>query len=487
MGYNRRNKIIAIIRQLILLCVIFGVYSCRKFIEVDSPTTSINAQNVFENEATAASVLTGIYASLSTQNHSYNTDGFLTNLSLLGGLSADELILYDLNNTFLFPLYSNSLISSSNTGVWNNTYPIIFSANSAIIGLSSNSSTLNTTVKNHLVGEAKFIRAFCYFYLINLYGGVPLVLSPDPNKNLNLPRTSSDSIYNQIINDLTDAKNLLSTEYLASDAISKTTERVRPNQWAATALLAKVYLYMQNYKNAEEQASLLINNSSMFSLSSLDDVFLKNNFEAIWQLQPVDNPNEANTGEGQYLNLQPSGGPNAVNSVYISKFLLESFEKGDIRRKKWIDSINVDTTTYYYQFKYKVNANNTDQVVKEYLTLFRLGEQYLIRSEARVAQGNLTGAIDDLNVIRLRAGLTETTASNNTELTETILHERQVELFLENGNRWFDLKRMGKVDQIMTKVTPIKGGSWNINWQLYPIPMNERIANPNLTQNPGYN
>lgn len=126
--------------------------------------------------------------------------------------------------------------------------------------------------------------------------------------------------------------------------------------------------------------------------------------------------------------------------------------------------------------------------VSEYLMLFRLGEQYLIRAEARAHQGNVGEAQNDLNAIRNRAGLPNTTASDTSSLYVAILRERQVELFSELGQRWLDLKRTGKVDEVMQVVTPLKanGANWQSYQQWYPVPYSDIQKNTNLRQNDGY-
>ncbi len=138
----------------------------------------------------------------------------------------------------------------------------------------------------------------------------------------------------------------------------------------------------------------------------------------------------------------PSTGPSDANffgghPVYLSHSLLGSFEDNDERKSNWIDSVIVGSDTFYYPFKYKI-AQFGDPV-SEYLMVLRLSEQYLIRAEARANQGNLIGASEDLNLIRIRAGLTNTLAVSQQELISAIMHERQTELFTECGHRWFDL------------------------------------------------
>ncbi len=117
---------------------------------------------------------------------------------------------------------------------------------------------------------------------------------------------------------------------------------------------------------------------------------------------------------------------------------------------------------------------------------FRVAEQYLIRAEAKAQLGDLKGALEDLNTIRDRAGLADYNSSSQEQIVDEIIHERQIELFSEWGNRWLDLKRTDKVDAVMTDVSSQKGGIWNSFDRLYPIPFLDLQKDPNLVQNPGY-
>jgi hypothetical protein len=337
------------------------------------------------------------------------------------------------------------------------------------------------------------MRAFFYFYLVNLYGDVPLALTTDPAINSVISRASEQQVYQQIIDDLLEAENLLSETFLdgSLSVYSGIPERVRPTKWAAAALLARVYLYygkligdISNYANAETQATSVIDNTSLFRLPALNSVYLKNSREAIWQIQPV--APGRNTEEG-FTFILPQSGPNSyLNPVYLSNNLLNSFEVGDLRKSEWVSSITPVTGTATYYFPYKYKSTITTGSATEYLMILRLAEQYLIRAEARAQQNNIDGAKTDLNAVRNRAGLLNTTANDKTEMMAAVLHERQVELFTELGHRWFDLKRTKAVDLVMNSVTPIKGGTWQTTDQLYPIPVADIIRNSTLKQNPGY-
>lgn len=481
-------KIIRDNSKVYLLCIllVFFYAGCKKLVDVNPPATSLTGASIYNSDATAISAVTYLYTRLSATSN-YFTNG-LINVSLYAGLSADELSLFYKPNSQLVSYFTNSLsVNSAGYEFWNTVYPLVFTCNASIEGLT-NSKSLTPAVKLQLLGEAKFMRAFFYFYLTNLYGDVPLTLSSDYKVNAVLPRTPKQQIYEQIIADLKDAQDLLSSNYLKDDVLTKGVDRIRPTKWAALALLSRVYLYTEDWTNAESAASTVINNQTLFKLGDLNGVFLKNSNEAIWQLQPViSKTNITNTQDG-YLFIIPTNGPNSGQPVYLSDNLLKAFDSIDQRKKDWIRKYT-DTTVnprkdYYYPFKYKVNTSNA--AVTEYIMLFRLAEQYLIRSEAKAHQNNIIGALEDLNAIRKRAGLANSIMNDQASLLTEILRERQVELFTEMGQRWLDLKRTGTVDLIMNTVCPQKGGTWDSYKQLYPIPPTDILSDPNLTQNTGY-
>lgn len=463
-------------------CLAIGLASCKKLVEVESPVTSTSASLVFSSDATAAGVLTGMYANMSSPTINSISAG-PGSLSYYGGLSADEFNFYSGISGIDRFYYINSLSSANiGSGYWESFYPKIFITNSAIEGLNA-ATSLTPVVKNQLLGEAEFLRAFFYFYLVNLYGDVPLVVSTDYQVNSKMPRTPKAEVWAQIISDLKDAQSLLNPNYLKADALSTTTDRVRPTKWAAAAMLSRAYLYQQKWSEAEAVASTVIINTVLFDTVSLtNNVFSKTSKEAIWQLQPV------NTGwntEDARLFILPVTGPSGSYPVYLSNALLNSFENGDNRKTSWINRVTAGGTTYYYPYKYKSATLNAP--VTEYKMVLRLGEVYLNRAEARARLGDVSGALADLSLIRKRARLPDYSGpTDQTSLVNAILHERQVELFTEWGHRWLDLKRTGTVDSVMSVVTLQKGGTWNTNWQWYPISQTELQRNPFLVQNAGY-
>ncbi|WP_285008436.1 RagB/SusD family nutrient uptake outer membrane protein [Pedobacter faecalis] len=475
-----RTKLI-VIKKWILLFTLSGllVVSCKKFVEVNAPSTSTNSSIVYANDASATASITGIYTKMSQAGARVGVTG----LSFLCGLSADELILFNgVTDVSLLAYYKNELtsINTSNSDVWLNTYPLIFNINAAIEGLES-SLSLSPLVKQQLIGEAKFMRAFLYFYLTNLYGDVPLILSTDYKLNSNAPRVAQETVYRQVVLDLKDAESKLSTDYLNAQQ-KPVSDRTRPNKGSAQALLARVSIYVEDYVQAEKYASELINNKTTYDTVDVKSVFLKNTKETIWSLQPVDNF-ISNTSEGR-LFILPSQGPSALdNPVYLNRDLVEDFSTIDRRLINWVGRAQVGMAEYFYPYKYKIK--DPFAAVNEYSIVLRVAEQYLIRAEANLYLDRNEDAVRDLNVVRKRAGLPGMIFTSKEELLQAISAERRKELFSEWGHRWLDLKRLGLVNDILHAR---KGSTWQSTDELYPIPENDMRRNPGLVgnQNPGY-
>jgi hypothetical protein len=458
---------------------------CKKFVDINGPVTSINGGNVYKDDRTSIAVVNDIYSKISISNIFVGSE--ISSLSAVAGLSADEFDFTDgYNEVPLLEIYRNQLNGSSQVpaNYWANCYNTIYKVNTALEGIGG-SKTLSPAVKTQLLGELHFLRAFYYFYLVNLYGAIPLVTTSDYQSNAQLKRTDASVVYDQIISDLKLAQNTLSANYLDATLLKSTEDRVRPTKWAATALISRAYLYMQDYENALQASSILINEKDLFDTVSRQEVFKKNNSEAIWQLQPVNilyNTMDAQTFVIVQTDLNGPGKP------VLSQSLFDSFEPNDQRKIDWIgtysDTSVTPATIYHYPYKYKSYMQG--EPVTEYATVFRLAEQYLIRSEARAKLGQLAEASADLNVIRRRAGLPGINYTTGNELLTAIQHERRVELFSEWGRRWFDLKRTGDIDRVMQEATKSKGGTWQTYQQLFPIPAHEIQVDKNLAQNTGY-
>jgi hypothetical protein len=444
-------------------CVLLPGISCKKFVQIEPAPNLIETEAVFSSDQTAVTSVLGLYVQMRNQNLSIMNGG----PSVFAGLSADE-IYNTASNATADPFFKNALLANNstiNSNFWGSAYRSIYQVNAIIEGLEK-SNSLTDSLKRQLLGEMKFARAFYYHFLVNLFGDVPLVTTTNYQLNSTISRNGSGQVIQQMIADLQEAQQLLKTYY-------PSTNRARPNKWTATALLARVYLYQKDWVNAEAEATMIINSGQYGLNANLNNVFIINNNEIIWQLAR----DGSNTAEGAtFIPASATTRP----TYAITTYLLNSFEPGDQRKTNWLKSNVVSGQTYYYPFKYKVR---TATPVSEYEVVFRLAEFYLIRAEAKARQNNVTGAKDDLNIIRSRAGLPNSPAATQTEILSAIEQERRVELFTEWGHRWLDLKRNNLAEIVLG---PIKAPNWQSTDVLYPIPQVELDRNPFLVQNPGY-
>ncbi|MBO9573524.1 MAG: RagB/SusD family nutrient uptake outer membrane protein, partial [Chitinophagaceae bacterium] len=350
----------------------------------------------------------------------------------------------------------------------------IYRANACIEGCTK-STQLVESLKKRLIAEAKFFRAYSYFYLLNIYADVPLITGTDFKVNESKPRVPITEVYNQIIKDLSEAEADLQLS-------NESSERVRVDKAVVQAFLARVYLYTKNWSDAEIAANNIIDNPNYVLETDLDQAFASSGREAIFRLMPA-NPG-FETPEG-FL-FVPSNS-STIPKYYISESLLSSFSAEDKRREHWLNKNTVNGTDYYYPYKYKTRRQSQPSSdFTERYNVLRLAETYLIRAEARAQQDKVDDGLEDLNRIRGRAGLQDTTLSGKDELLAAIFNERRLELFAEGAHRWLDMKRTDRIDAIMPAVAVIKGTTWSPEDKLWPIPFYQIQSNPALTQNPGY-
>lgn len=458
------------VSRIMLILMIGSVVACEDFIEVDPPKTGLVSETVFTSDATANAAMSAVYVRLTGSFLGAGTSSII----VLNGFASDELVPAAATNEQIREFYNNNLtpINPNLSAIWSVAYNLIYQSNAIIAGLND-ASGVNESLKNQLEGEALFIRAYTHFHLANLFGDIPYITTTDYRENAKASRMLRTSVLGRVVQDLENSKQKLSENYTYSK-----NERVRVNKWVASAFLARVYLYIGDWDKAEAESNIVINNTALFELAAnLDDVFLKNSREAIWQWMPSNSG--LNAAEGSYFIL--TGAPNIAS---LSLDLVSHFETGDKRKERWMGSFSDGVNTWYFPFKYKQKVPTSASV--EYSVVMRLAELYLVRSEARANMNNLTGAVNDLDKLRSRAELpliSDTSPGiNKEELLIMIERERRSELFTEN-HRWYDLIRTGQADVVMTA---IKAG-WQATDILFPLPESELLINPLLQpQNPGY-
>ncbi len=448
-----------------MLIILFFLNACSDFVEVDLPKNKLTSETVFEDPAIAEAALRGVYGKM-RDNGLFDP---YRGLSTLMGIYTDDI---ESSLTFSDDIiaFQNHTLLVTNTyilGWWNAAYNQIYEANAIIEGVS-NALGLSSETVDQFKGEALFIRAYLHLFLTELFGSVPYITTKNYQENTHAVRIPRDLVYEHIISDLT-----LAADLLAEDEDTVSSNRIRPYVAAANAVLARAYLYIEDWDEAEKASTMVIERFGALE-SDLDAAFLIGSSEIIWQFKSeLDNNNTEEAKLWIPENLPPD--------FYLSELLFDAFEANDLRQSKWMNTATNTIGAWHYPFKYKEAVSTGASV--EYSVQLRLAEQYLIRAEARARQGNNKGAQEDINIIRNRAGLDNTTVSTKEDLLEAILQERRVELFTEQAHRWFDLKRMGKASEVLTTVKP--------NWQdtniLLPIPDTELMLNPNLLpQNAGY-
>lgn len=466
---NFKKNILRIVSAMLTLCQLF---SCEKLIELDgNPPTFITNQQLFADSATVMSAVAGVYTYSQSRGFGFSD----ANLTIATGLSSDELSVVD-NNSYFAQFYSYTLTpwSSGIIGLWNYPYQAIYRVNDILEGVTGN-PRISESLAKQITGEMKVVRALYYFYLVNQFGGVPLVTSTDFEQNAKLPRSSVETIYTHIRTDLQDAVNDLSADYPSAG-------RVRPNRYTAKALLSKVNLYLGDWQMAYDEADDIIG-SPLYGFADvpLRAVFLEESEEAIWQL-PV-KTSYRQTDEAQ--TFIPNTG--AVPRYLVTSFLLDQFENGDQRLLEWIGETTVNDTQYRYPNKYK--NKSASEVPTENYMIFRLGEIILTRAEAAAHLNNMDQAIKDVNVVRKRAGLLEIQMDQRSQedVLNAVMKERQTELCFEWGNRWFDLKRNVTDASSASTVLHTHKSGYKPTSNLYPIPQAQRDLNNRLEQNEGYN
>ena len=456
-----------IVLGLLAACLVTGtITSCNNKLNVE-PVDAIDASQALNTSDDVQAALVGSYTSLQA-DAGYN--GYIQLMSDLLAENGD----FTFVGTFTQPQeFQRKALRRDNSFVqqlWQRGYITVNRTNNVLANLDK--VTVAAT-KTRIEGEARFVRALAYFDLVRLYGkawndgtpsanpGVPLVLTPTTTVSAanNVPRNSVAEVYAQVISDLTTAESKLP----ASNGFFAT-------KYSAAALLARIYLQQGRYAEAAAAANRVITNASFSLTPSYSDEFYQGvdlvptTSEDIFTIQNTAQSG-SNSGSNQ-LSVFYSG--NQRGDISVNEQLLNQFEADDDRK-------NLFTIT--------PNQTYSDKYDGQYGTvkLIRLAEMYLTRAEANFRAGTTVGAtpLSDINRVRARVNLPALTSLT----LPAILKERKLELAFE-GFRLGDLKRNQEstIDPVTSVVIP-----WNSPRLVLPIPLAEINANPNLTQNPGYN
>lgn len=451
-------KIFKIIYIILLFCVFS---SCEKLLEADIPNNQIASEEVFGNLQTANAALSGLYADVMANSP-------ISGVNLDAALSAytDELQEFSPTITPTKELHLNQQTDTNSTiyNIWVSAYKHIYTSNAILEGVDK-SSGISASDKKYLKGEALFIRTLMLFYLNQLFGDIPYPESTDYTKNQSISKTASGMVLQKMELDLGQVLDLLQDDY-------RNSERIYPNKMAARLLLAKIYMAQQRWSEAETKLKEIIQSGLYLLEPDITKTFQKSGKHILWQLKPINNTSLKEATLYYFSNSKPS-------TFALNPDLVNSFSSNDLRRQFWMAAVNYNGETWYRAEKYK-NRNNTN--TNEYSIILRLEEVYLLLAETLAQSNKLSESFTYLNPIRQRAGLTVLSNLNQQDLLKEILMEDRREFFTETGHRFLDLKRMDKL-LFLSNVKP----NWKAYHNLWPIPQNELLLNPNLNpQNPGY-
>ena len=513
---------------------------CNDWLGEESPGQT-TLDDFFYSGPACIQIINGCYAPLAWEyNNSYFSEWFIGDIAsddaLKGGQNvADGADAYDIDN---FKTNANNTILLD---YYRAKYQGIIRCNLALQQIADFTldDTLTESRRDALLGEAYFLRAFYYFQLVRIFGGVPLVHDVlDSSDRWQQDRATVEQVYASIIDDLTKAEQLLwnKNEYAPEDL-------GRATKGAACAMLAKVNLYAKNYLQAYEAGKRFVDEHYLTGAYSLCPVYAdnftlegENGPESIFEIQYVADPT-SDYGEGFGFTrgtfttiltrprMSSLGGRSGWGWNHPTQNLYDEFEQGDPRREIAIgvppaevrDEVELNYLgSIYYNNKTSLSEGGTFPAIDHHsrsplnYRLVRAADILLIYAEAALESGrDITGAKWALEEVRSRArsnasdpmalpafpayrGYSDDAAS----LRDAIRHERRVELAME-GHRWFDLVRWGIAAQVLDK----DNGSYGRNetpearaemasfiagkHELFPIPSEEIALNP-MPQNPGY-
>ena len=436
------------------------------------PASSVTIDKVYKTASDYNVAVIGCYAKLQSQVNFYTEccEYRSDNLSL-GAPTAGTQDRYDIDHFTEKP--SNGILSS----YWANFNNNVYRCNLLLDQIDGANFAEN--LKKQYKGEAMFIRALNYFNMYRIWGGVPATKHVvSAAEALKVARYSDEQMFDLIAGDL---KEIVDNNYLPETYSSA--DMGRATSGAAKALLGKVYLTFHKWTEAKDILSQLIGKYQLVSpIAQVFDVDNKNNNEIIFAVHF----NKEIEGEGHsyWYNLT-----NASDDTNQTSSLLNTFPTGDAR-KDLITYVqvekNVRLMNKFYDTKsptFKTVGN--DQILLRYADVLLMYAEALNEIQYDASEGS--PALKYLNAVRQRAGISNLTAKQlptQEKFRKSILVERQRE-FPYEGQRWFDLVRMGFAKSVMAE----NGVEIKDYQLLFPIPQQEieKVGNKSiLWQNPGY-
>ena len=504
--------------QAVLLIALLP--SCVKLKE--DPKSFLTSDQFYKTAEDAIAAVNAIYYSLNNDKPEGQHQMYGSLLNTAMDMASDDLTSGP--GTPNPNVRSLAILTHSSTNIrieqmWQQHYIAVNKANAALQRIPG--MTINEKLKDRLLGEALFLRALFYFNLVRLYGDVPLLLKDQTTlsiKELQVPRTAKEAVYEQIITDLTTAANHFRN--------GSSGEKGRATEGAAKSLLAKVYLTTRQWEKAVLLSEEVINGPYGYDL--MDDyaqVFLpayKNNKEHIFSAQFkgfAQGQGHASTRRAIFTGIPGLVGSYGDQVQFYTQgndkfFSVYKLYSPDDKRKRvtFVTSyrspvngnlygqlnnpaVPGDSTPFFNKY-WDPGAISATNESSANTPILRFAEVLLIHAEAENEQhGPTAKAYASYNRVRRRAGLAPLDGLSKDQFRDSLYLDRRLELVYE-FQRWFDLIR--QTGSTVTGVGPEGKGTLVLNLKkagktnaaprhyLYPVPYLEIQRNPNLTQNPDW-
>jgi len=474
------------IHKSIVVLILLSLSGCGKFLEL-SPKSQGQITTSYETASDIDYALMGGYDAI--QQRAYITAQWMTgevisdNTEVGSGSGVNDIQL----NTFTFAS-NNSYVSS----MWQGAYTGIGRVNLILDRIEP--IQMNATLKNQYKGEALFLRAYNYFNLVRAFGRVPLITTGVDNlaavdASFGYGLEEIPRIYTQIIRDLTEAGSLLPVSYPGASV-------GRVTQWAAKALLGKVYLQNRQFREAEPILKEVIDRSGRSLLPNFADNFTsgrKNSQESLFEIQFLSGGIGEGSpfpdawlpqGSGRFLVGAGSNGGQGLN-LPTRDLQLSFADPLDRRRDATIGTSYLNTSNNRV-INILFGRKYTSQVAaaldgNDNFIVLRYADVLLMYAEAlnENNQGPNADAISRINDVRARAGVAALRDLNYTTFRNALLLERRLEFAFEN-QRWYDLIRFGRAEQVMSThiSTPTRPFTLRSCFLYLPIPQSETELNP---------
>lgn len=473
---------------LFALVMVLVLSSCKKFLDL-TPGHQISTENFYTDKADFENALVGAYSTLRNLytggTSLYPTELATDNAEISWSSPTTDEMQFDQNA--LTP--TNQQVRS----IWNTCLYTVAQCNTIINRIGA--IDFDAPSKDRITGEAKFLRAYSYFYMVRLFGNVPVTEqafnSPEEILSADLTLQPSDKVYAQIMNDLASAETLLPA--------ALNTDKTRASRSTVKTVLGKVHLTRKEYDKAAAKLKEVIDANQYSLVNNYRTLFTNGNnnlSESIFEIEYVSGKGLGNTFSAIFTpaitsmaifpnNLQGSG------RIVPTLDLIRAYEPNDARKAASVnDSVTLISgqksyARYGLKFVDFRAVDLADGTVT--YTVLRYADVLLMYAEALNELNNTSTALEFIRPVRTRAGLGSLSGLDQAATRLALERERRVE-FLYEGHRWFDLVRTGRARAVLNAHYASQGLNFSVDEYelILPIPQNEIDLNPAVKQNPNY-